>query len=121
MILVGDVKDKVCIILDDMSDTCGTLCKAAEVLKENGAKKVIGIVTHGVLSGNALDRINNTDGLEMLVVTNTIPQDTNVTKCHKLRCIDVTPTFAEALRCKQERRSLENVYRLDMFEYLVLS
>ena len=121
MILVGDVKDKVCIILDDMSDTCGTLCKAAEVLKENGARKVIGIVTHGVLSGNALDRINKTDGLEMLVVTNTIPQDANMAKCHKLRCIDVTPTFAEALKCKQERRSLENVYRLDRFEYLVLS
>ena len=57
MILVGDVKDKTCIILDDMSDTCGTLCKAAEVLTQNGAKRVIGIVTHGVLSGKGVNEI----------------------------------------------------------------
>ena len=58
MILVGDVKDKTCIILDDMSDTCGTLCKAAEVLTQNGAKRVIGIVTHGVLSGKGVNEIS---------------------------------------------------------------
>ena len=121
MILVGDVKDKTCIILDDMSDTCGTLCKAAEVLTENGAQRVIGIVTHGVLSGNALERIMSTESLEQLVVTNTIPQDDNLEKCDKLRCVDVTPTFAEALRCKQERRSLDDVFRMEMFEKLILS
>ena len=121
MILVGDVKDKTCIILDDMSDTCGTLCKAAEVLTEHGAKKVIGIVTHGVLSGNALDKIMNTTSLEMLVVTNTIPQDENLENCEKLRCVDVTPTFAEALKCKQERRSLDEVFQMEMFEKLILS
>ena len=120
MILVGDVKDKTCIILDDMSDTCGTLCKAAEVLTENGARRVIGIVTHGVLSGNALDRIMNTESLEQLVVTNTIPQDDNLEKCGKLRCVDVTPTFAEALRCKQERRSLDDVWNMEKFVDLEL-
>ena len=120
MILVGDVKDKTCIILDDMSDTCGTLCKAAEVLTDNGAKRVIGIVTHGVLSGNALDRIMNTESLEQLVVTNTIPQDDNLEKCDKLSCVDVTPTFAEALRCKQERRSLDDVWNMEKFVDLEL-
>ena len=55
---MGDVKDKTCIILDDMSDTCGTLCKAAEVLTQNGAKRVIGIVTHGVLSGKGVNEIS---------------------------------------------------------------
>ena len=85
MILVGDVKDRVCVILDDMSDTCGTLCKGAEILKKNGAKRVIGIVTHGVLSGNALQRINETDSLELLVVTNTIPQDKNMMDCSKIQ------------------------------------
>ena len=118
MILVGDVKDRVCVILDDMSDTCGTLCKGAEILKKNGAKRVIGIVTHGVLSGNALQRINETDSLELLVVTNTIPQDKNMVECPKIRSVDVTPTFAEALRCKQEGKSLDDVFKLDMFEYL---
>ena len=77
MILVGDVKDKTCIILDDMSDTCGTLCKAAEVLTQNGAKRVIGIVTHGVLSGKGVNEISRfklglctvqcTPGIGMLV------------------------------------------------------
>lgn len=115
MVLVGDVKDRVCVILDDMSDTCGTLCKGAEVLKKHGAKKVIGIVTHGVLSGSALERINETDSLELLVVTNTIPQEGNLMKCPKIRSIDVTPTFAEALRCKQAGQSLDTVFKLDMF------
>ena len=121
MILVGDVKDKTCIIIDDMSDTCGTLCKAADVLKQSGAKKVIGIVTHGVMSGVALDKVRESPSLELLVVTNTIPQEANVATCHKMHCVDVTPTFAEALRCKQERQSMDNVFRMDMFEKLVLS
>ena len=55
------------------------------------------------------------------MVTNTIPQDANVEQCRKLRQVDVTPTFAEAVKCKQERRSLDNVFRMDMFEKLVLS
>ena len=121
MILVGDVADKTCIIIDDMSDTCGTLCKAADVLKQNGAKRVIGIVTHGVMSGTALDKVSASRSLEMLVVTNTIPQESNVESCHKIQCVDVTPTFAEALRCKQEKISMDNVFRMDMFEKLVLS
>ena len=65
MILVGDVKDKTCIIIDDMSDTCGTLCKAADVLKQSGAKRVIGIVTHGVMSGAALDKVRESPSLEL--------------------------------------------------------
>jgi len=118
MILVGDVKDRVCVLLDDMSDSCGTLCKAADMLKEAGAKRVIGIVTHGVLSGSALQRVTDTEGLELLVVTNTIPQEGRLEKCAKLRVIDVTPTFAEALRCKQEGLSLDHVFRLDHFHKL---
>ena len=118
MILVGDVKDRVCVILDDMSDPCGTLCNAANILKENGARKVVAVVTHGVLSGNALERINATESLELLAVTNTIPQENNLANCPKIQCIDVTPTFAEALRCKQEGRSLDDVFKLEKFEFL---
>lgn len=59
MVLVGDVTDKVCIIVDDMADTCGTLAKAAEVLLEHNARSVIAIVTHGILSGKAIENINN--------------------------------------------------------------
>ena len=71
--------------------------------------------------GAALERVSASPSLELLVVTNTIPQDANVEQCRKLRQVDVTPTFAEAVKCKQERRSLDNVFRMDMFEKLVLS
>ena len=71
--------------------------------------------------GAALERVSASPSLELLVVTNTIPQETNVATCDKMRCVDVTPTFAEALRCKQERQSMDNVFRMDMFEKLVLS
>jgi ribose-phosphate pyrophosphokinase len=121
----------VCVLLDDMSDSCGTLCKAADQLKAAGARSVIGIVTHGVLSGGALRRVSESEGLELLVVTNTIPQEDRAKGCHKIRVIDVTPTFAEALRsgraqlalpsvlrCKQEGLSLDHVFRLDQFHRL---
>jgi hypothetical protein len=66
------VVDKVAILVDDMADTCGTLVKAAAVLKENGAKSVLALVTHGILSGNAIETLNSSV-LEALVVTNTVP------------------------------------------------
>lgn len=69
--MVGDVDDKICIVVDDIADTSGTLAKAAEVLQQHGAKQVIAIVTHGVLSGSAVDNINNSH-LSAVVVTNTV-------------------------------------------------
>jgi len=72
MNLIGEVKDRTCLIVDDMVDTAGTLCKAADALKEEGAKKVVAYCTHAVLSGNAMHNINNSS-LDSLVVTDTIP------------------------------------------------
>lgn len=69
MVLVGDVTDKICVIVDDMADTCGTLAKAAEVLLDNNAKEVIAIVTHGILSGNAIKNINNSKLKKLFVLT----------------------------------------------------
>lgn len=97
MVLVGDVTDKICIIVDDMADTCGTLAKAAEVLLENNAKSVIAIVTHGILSGKAVENINNSR-LERVVVTNTVPFEDKMAKCPKLDMIDVSGVLAEAIR-----------------------
>lgn len=97
MVLVGDVTDKICIIVDDMADTCGTLAKAAEVLLENNAKSVIAIVTHGILSGKAVENINNSR-LERVVVTNTVPFEEKMTRCPKLAMIDVSGVLAEAIR-----------------------
>jgi ribose-phosphate pyrophosphokinase len=74
MVLVGDVQGKVAILVDDIADTCGTLGLAAKTLLENGAEKVYAIVAHGVLSGKAIEIINNSV-IERMVITNTIPAD----------------------------------------------
>ncbi|ETS73309.1 hypothetical protein G7054_g1481 [Neopestalotiopsis clavispora] len=97
MVLVGDVRDKVAILVDDMADTCGTLAKAAQVLSENGAAEVVAIVTHGILSGDAINILNNSV-LSRIVVTNTVPLGEKEQQCKKLRVIDVSPTLAEAIR-----------------------
>lgn len=97
MVLVGDVSDKICVIVDDMADTCGTLAKAAEVLLDNGAKEVIAIVTHGILLGNAIKNINNSK-LTRVVCTNTVPFEEKLELCKKLDTIDVSAVLAEAVR-----------------------
>lgn len=97
MVLVGDVKNRVAILVDDMADTCGTICKAAERLKEAGATKIYAILTHGIFSKDACDRINKSV-FEAVVVTNTIDQTENQKKCSKLEVIDVSSVFGEAIR-----------------------
>lgn len=97
MVLVGDVKERVAILVDDMADTCGTICKAAERVKEAGATKVYAILTHGIFSKNACERIN-ASCFEAVVVTNTIDQSENLKKCDKIKVIDVATVFGEAIR-----------------------
>lgn len=97
MVLVGDVTDRVAILVDDMADTCGTIVHAAEKLKEAGATKIYAILTHGIFSKNALERINGSV-FEAVVVTNTIDQTENKKKCNKLEVIDVSSVFGEAIR-----------------------
>ncbi|CAG2224055.1 PRPS [Mytilus edulis] len=95
MVLVGDVKDQVAILLDDMADTCGTFCHAAEKLIEAGASKVYAICTHGIFSGPAITRINESV-FEAVVVTNTIPQEERQKQAPKIQCIDISIILAEA-------------------------
>lgn len=97
MVLVGDVNDKICILVDDMADTCGTLCKAADVLLENGAKKVVCIVTHGIFSKDAIEKLNNSN-IEKVVCTNSLPVQDKMDKCDKIEIIDISSTLAEAIR-----------------------
>lgn len=97
MVLVGDVKDKVAILVDDMADTCGTVCHAAEKLLEAGALKTYAICTHGILSGSAISRINSSM-FEKVVVTNTIPQEEKAKNCSKLQVLDIASILAEAVR-----------------------
>ena len=84
MVLVGDAKDRIAILVDDMADTCGTICHAAEKLLEAGATKIYAILTHGIFSGPALNRINAAC-FEAVVVTNTIPQDKHMRECQKIQ------------------------------------
>ena len=97
MHLIGDVRDKVAILLDDMVDTAGTLTQAAKALKENGAKAIFACATHGVLSGPAIERINNSD-IEEIVLTDTIPLAGKQEQSSKVRVLSVAALLAEAIK-----------------------
>jgi len=97
MHIIGDVKGETCIIVDDMIDTAGTLCQAAQALKEKGAKAVYACATHAILSGPALQRINDSC-LEEVVVTNTVPVQEKLSSCSKLRVLSVAELLAESIR-----------------------
>jgi len=93
MVLVGDVRGKTAIIVDDIADTCGTLVKAADVVMEHGAKEAIAIVTHGILSGNAIEQLNNSQ-VKQLVVTNTVPHEEKKATCSRIETIDISATVS---------------------------
>ena len=93
----------------EQADTCGTLALASKHLKEAGAKSVIALVTHGILSGPAFDKINSSD-LERIVVTNTIPQSANLTKSDRLKCVDVSHVLAETIRRSHYGESISYLF-----------
>src|SRR5690606_21533881 len=98
MTLVGDLAGKVAILIDDLADTSNTITRAAKLLKERGrATKVYALVTHGVFSGDAIERIN-ASALDKVVVTNSVPQEEHKMRCKKLEVLDVSGVFAEAVR-----------------------
>ncbi|EAN78338.1 phosphoribosylpyrophosphate synthetase, putative [Trypanosoma equiperdum] len=109
MQLVGEVKGCTCIIVDDMIDTAGTLCKAAQVLKEHGAKEVHAWATHGILTDPACERINDCPALVEVVVTDSLPQDESLQKCSKLKIISIAKLLAEAIQRIHCEESLERV------------
>ncbi len=88
MNIIGEVNGKTCVLVDDLVDTAGTLCAAAVALKQNGATKVVAYITHPVLSGPAMDNINNSE-LDELVVTDTIPLSDAARECRKIRQLSV--------------------------------
>ncbi|KAK0494891.1 phosphoribosyltransferase-like protein [Armillaria luteobubalina] len=108
-ILVGDVKDKVAILVDDMIDTGHTLTLAAETLHEKGAKSVHALISHGLLSGTNLDALNNLP-IEQLVVTNTVPQTEHLAQFPKLTVIDIAPTIAESIRRTHNGESISLLF-----------
>ena len=103
MHIIGDVEGKVCILVDDIIDTAGTLCKAATALKENGASKVIAYITHPVLSGPAINNLSDSE-VDELIVTDTIPLSENARKCDRIRQLSLAGLLAESIRrvCNEE-------------------
>jgi ribose-phosphate pyrophosphokinase len=109
MHIIGDVKDKSCVIIDDMVDTAGTLCKAADALKENGALKVVAYATHAVLSGKAIENLLGSE-IDELVVTDTIPLSDEARNCGKVRQLSVANMLAETIRRVHEDESVSSIY-----------
>ena len=109
MCLMGDVSGKVAILIDDMIDTAGTACKAASILKENGARYIFMLATHGLFSGPALERIKES-AFNKIVVTNTVSQKSEILECNKIKIIDVSWIIAEAIKRQHEGTSLSELY-----------
>lgn len=110
MMLVGDVANRVCILVDDIVDTANTITRAAKLLKREGATMVYALVSHGVFSGDAISRIN-ASSIDKLLVTNSVPQDQHRRVCSKLDVIDISPVFAEAIRRVHHGESISVLFQ----------
>jgi len=109
MHIIGDVKGKTCVLIDDLADTAGTLCHAADALKEHGAKKVIAYATHPVFSGPAIDNISNSK-LDEVVVTNSIPLSAKAEKCAKIRQLSVADILADTISRIHNEESVSHLF-----------
>ncbi len=109
MHVIGDVKDKDALIIDDMIDTGGTMIQAAQALKDNGAQRVFAACTHAVLSGPAIDRINNSV-LEEMIVTDTIPVYDKKERCPKIKVLTVAYLLGEAIKRIHEETSISSLF-----------
>jgi ribose-phosphate pyrophosphokinase len=109
MNIIGDVRGRSCILVDDLVDTAGTLCQAAQALKDEGAERVIAYITHPVLSGKAVERIS-TSSLDELVVTDTIPLGEAARNCKRIRVLSVAELLAETMRRIRDEESVSSLY-----------
>ena len=109
MHIIGDVKGKSCLIVDDMVDTAGTLCKAADALKDHGATKVVAYCTHPVLSGPAIQNIAGSN-LDSLVVTDTIPLNEKAKSCYSIRQLSMAKLLAESIRRVSNEESISAMF-----------
>ena len=109
MNIIGDVDGRTCVMVDDMVDTAGTLCRAAEALKDHGARKVVAYCTHPVLSGNAIDNLNGST-LDELVVTDTIPLSEEAVASGKVRQLSVAGLLGESISRISSGQSLSSMF-----------
>jgi ribose-phosphate pyrophosphokinase len=108
MNVIGDVKDKSCIMVDDMIDTAGTICQGAQALVNNGAKEVYACATHGVLSGPAIERIEQS-ALKEVIILDTVEAD-ETKKSDKIKFVPVAPVFAEAIEIIYSDKSISPLF-----------
>jgi ribose-phosphate pyrophosphokinase len=109
MNIIGEVRGKTCVLVDDMVDTAGTLCAGAQALKDEGAVKVVAYITHAILSGNAVEKIQKS-ALDELVVTDTIPLSTAAKSCGRIRQLSVAGLLAETIRRIRDEDSVSSLY-----------
>jgi len=109
MNIIGEVEGRTCILVDDMVDTAGTLCNAAAALKKHGANKVVAYATHAVLSGKAIENLNNSV-LDELVTTDSIPLDEKIQHCSRIRVLTLSTMLAEAMRRISNEESLSAMF-----------
>ena len=109
MNIIGEVGGKTCVLVDDMVDTAGTLCQAAQALKTEGAVRVVAYITHAVLSGEAVERIAGS-ALDELVVTDTIPLSAKARECSRIRQLSVASLLAETIRRIRDEDSVSSLY-----------
>jgi len=109
MNVIGEVSGRSCVLIDDMVDTAGTLCLAAQALKDEGAERVVAYITHAVLSGNAVERIAGSS-LDELVVTDTIPLSEAARQCARIRQLSVAALLAETIRRIRDEESVSSLY-----------
>jgi len=115
MTVIGDVKDKVCIVVDDIVDTAGTLCKGAETLMNAGAKEVHAYISHGVLSGPAIERVT-ASAMKSLVITDTIEPTVEVKAAENIRIVPTAPMFAQAIQNIWHGTSVSSLFDHEMLE-----
>ena len=117
MNVIGDVKDRICILVDDICDTAGTLCKGADLLVEKGAKEVNAYITHGVLSNSAQKRINASK-MKSLVITDTIQFNIATSQNSKIRAISTAPLFSRAILNIADGTSVSSLFKTENVKWL---
>lgn len=112
MLLVGEVRNRTAILVDDLADTSNTITRAAKLLKKEGAHTVYALVTHGVFSGDAVERIN-ASALDKVITTNSVPQEEHLRGCPKLEVLEIGNVFAEAIRRVHHGESISVLFQYD--------
>lgn len=115
LVLVGNVRGRIAIMVDDMADTTVTLVQAASILKKSGALKVYAAISHGIFSGESIHMMNDSS-ISEIIVSNTVPQQAHMMICNKIRIFDAAPILAEAIRRAHNGESISYLFSPNAFK-----